>query len=414
MEKTVIIENINAKKKRIEIFKSDVNAYNRLLSQSLTNELTDSQLKVLINNLSMIDLDVDGILDKFDLALFNLDDNNIFNEFDEALNKIISIGGNDENFILHHTSTPNESWKLKLYPKNTRSSERCYIKIEFDIKQRKLYLNIQACDVDNDFIEIGYFIFKDGKFYYIIPDKYHSHMTYKLHKYLIEPGNAFRGLEKILFILNDYINGENIIEKYFDISEYYTMKNDLHSIKFYEACMINFLNLFGGYIKYYQYSESSLYEEGSNIIQTLSKTADLLSTRFEDPIEWNEGYVDIEDGLHCNLIFRDYKKDHIIIIEFSINKISIVYDELFKKYKFKLMSYLSEHEKKEIIKQLPDDFNDILVKLNDILLNALSFNSSDWYKYVEDRLRVLSYTENPNICSWLEMIKELVNEKFEM
>lgn len=78
------------------------------------------------------------------------------------------------------------------------------------------------------------------------------------------------------------------------------------------------------------------------------------------------------------------------------------------------MSYLSEHEKKEIIKQLPDDFNDILVKLNDILLNALSFNKSDWYKYVEDRLRVLSYTENPNICSWLEMIKELVSEKFEM
>jgi len=189
--------------------------------------------------------------------------------------------------------------------------------------------------------------------------------------------------------------------------------------------MINFLNLFGGETKYYQYTtESSYNEEGSNIIQTLSKTADLLSRRFEDPIEWNEGYVDIEDALHCNLILRDYKKDHIIIIEFSINKISIllkdrllgsiVYNELFKKYKFKCMTYLSEHEKKEIIKQLPDDFNDILVKLNDILLNALSFNKSDWYKYVEDRLRVLSYTENPNICSWLEMIKELVSEKFEM
>ena len=203
----------------------------------------------------MIDLDVDGILDKFDLALFNLNDNNIFNEFDEALNKIISIGGNDENFILHHTTTPNESWKLKLYPKNTISTERCYIKIEFDIKQRKLYLNIQACDVDNAFIEIGYFMFKDGKFDYILPDKYHSHMTYKLHKHLTGSGNTFRGLEKILLILNDYINGENIIEKYFDISEYYTMKNELHSIKFYEACMINFLNLFRGETKYYQYPD---------------------------------------------------------------------------------------------------------------------------------------------------------------
>lgn len=375
----------------------------------------------------MIDSDIDGILNKFDLALFNLDDNNIFNELDEALNKISSFRRNDEHFILYHTSTPNESWKLKLYPKNTRSSERCYIKIEFDIKQRKLYLNIQACDVDNDFIEIGYFIFKDGKFDYILPDKYHSHMTYKLHEYLTESGNAFRGLEKILSILNDYINEENIIEKYFDISEYYTMKNELHSIKFYEACMINFLNLFGGDIKYYQYSESSYDEEGSNIIQTLSKTADLLSTRFEDKIEWNEGYVDIEEAFHSksvDLIFKNYNKDHIIILEFSNNSIyvisedrilgSIVYNELFKKYKFKFMSYLSEHEKKEIIKQLPDDFNDILVKLNDILLNALSFNKSDWYKYVEDRLRVLSYTENPNICSWLEMIKELVSEKFEM
>jgi hypothetical protein len=92
----------------------------------------------------------------------------------------------------------------------------------------------------------------------------------------------------------------------------------------------------------------------------------------------------------------------------------IVYDEPSKKYKFKMIKYLSEHEKKEIANQLPDDFKDILMKLNDILLNSITLSKSDWYKCVEDRLRVLSYTENQNICSWLEMLKEPINEKFEM
>lgn len=427
MRRNEIIDSINEKKRYLEIFTDGLDDLVSNILAPMEEQLSDDKIQSAGAKLSDIDEDIDIIIKKFDEALDDLQKENIWDEFNEALIKMEVIGRLDERVVLYHEMLPKEHWKLKLYPRNARSKERCYIKIEFDIKQRKLHLNIQACDVDNAFIEIGYFIFKDGKFDYILPDKYHSHMTYKLHKHLSESGNAFKGLEKILSILNDYINGENIIEKYFDISEYYSIKNDLHSIKFYEACMINFLNLFGGDIKYYQYSESSYEEEGSDIIQTLSKTADLLSRRFEDKIEWNEGYVDIEEAFHSkslDLIFKNYNKDHIIILEFSNDSICVIsedrilgfilYNELFKKYKFKLMTYLSEHEKKEIIKQLPDDFNDILVKLNDILLNALSFNKSDWYKYVEDRLRVLTYTENSNICSWLEMIKELVNEKFEM
>ena len=278
---------------------------------------------------------------------------------------------------------------------------------------------IDNCDNKNISM-IGYFFEDDGKIKY--SSTYNGHIESRLRELL--KNDPYTALEKILSIMNEYASGNGIIDKYFDVTDYYYDTQNIHSIKFREACSINFIKLFGGEIEYFKPIELVDGSSDKDIIQTICKSVDLLYIRFHSDVKPDGSYVEFGD---CNEIkFTNEEIEEKITFVFDEDKISIFesitclgyieYIEEVGKYKFiARKSSMDDYDKIYLFRYLPDNFKNIIIRLNSIILTSLNYDKDNWYKFIEDQMRVLSYTTEPiEISFWIHMLKNLTVENYEI
>ena len=407
------------RKKYLELFTDGLNDLVSNILAPIEEHLSDDKMQLAGDKLLNIDEDIDIIIKKMDEALDDLQKENIWDEFNEALIKIDVIGKLNERVVLYHEMLPKEHWKLKIYPKNNKSDIKSCIIIDFNIKSKGVSLRTDNCDNKN--IIIGYFFEDDGKIKY--SSTYSGHIELRLRELL--KNNPYIALEKILSIINEYASGSGIIDKYFDVTDYYYDTHNIHSIKFREACAINFIRLFGGEIDYFKPIELVAgSSENKDIIQTIYKSVDLLCVRFHSDIKPTGAYVEFGDSNEIK--FKNEEMEEKITFVFDEDKISIFksvtcvgyieYIEEVGKYKFiARKSSMDEYDKICLFRYLPDDFKNIIIRLNSIILTSLNYDKDNWYKFIEDQIRVLSYTTEPiEMSFWVHMLKNLTVENYEI
>jgi hypothetical protein len=420
MRRNEIIDSINEKKKYLELFTDGLNDLVSNILAPVEEHLSDDKMQLAGDKLSDIYNDIDIIIKKMDNVLNDLQKKSIWDEINEALVKIEAINKLNERVILSHNIS-NEYWNLKIYPKNNKTDIKSFIMIEINPKSKRVNLEVDRGN-GKDTSVLGCFFGDDGKIKY--SSTYIGHIETRLRELL--KGDPYSGLEKLSTILNEYACGNGIIDKYFDISDYYYDTQNIHGIKFREACSVNFIKLFGGKVDYFKPIElMDRSSENKDPIKTIYETIDLLCIRFYDVNRKPGGaYIEFAD---CNeLKIKNDEMEEKITFVFDDDKISIFesnkclgyieYIEEVNKYKFVARkSSMDDYDKMYLFRSMPDDFKDIIIRLNSILLTSLNYDKNNWFKFIEDQIRVLSYTSDPiEISFWIHMLKNLIVENYEI
>jgi hypothetical protein len=320
-----------------------------------------------------------------------------------------------------------DKWELKIYPKIAygNGNDLC-IQIQIDMDTKDLILLIQVDKQYNQFkrvLTIRQDIRTDKLNFIDVASWRGNHLMDRLDALITSPEQV---TDKIYDMLTSLYNGEEIISKYFDVDRFFYDSKDIYGKKFYEACMINFIEMFGGETKYFEpYVSCKKDVTIQDIKDVLGKVADKF-------YKTNQNINDLVDigkipGVSKDLIIRD--KDlsckyiltainHEIEIYAKVNmemkEIGMIAAAKNGKYKFFIKDETSKFTDKEFyIKNLPDDFTLILKRLYGILEKSLEYDKESWHVFVADQLRSMTYTNSEENRDWVRMLKDLITDNYE-
>lgn len=333
---------------------------------------------------------------------------------------------NSETVKLKKEGSTINKWELKIFPKIAygNGNDLC-IQINIDIDSKDLMLLIQVDKQHNQYkrvLRLRQDIRTDKLNFIDVTSWRGDHLMERLDDLLTSPEQV---ANKIFEILTSLYNGEEIISKYFDVNRFFYDTKDIYGKKFYEACMINFIEMFGGNT---EYLEPYVSDKENVSIHGLKEVFGKVADKFYKTNENTNSLVDIGKipGVSKDLIIRDKDlscKYILTVINFEIKvyakinmemkEIGSIYAAKNGKYKFFIKEDVSFRDKEFYIKNLPDDFSLILKRLYEILEKSLEYDKATWHVFVADQLRTMTYTNSEENRDWVRMLKDLIIDNYE-